>query len=127
MKKLVLGMGALAVLAVATLCINSASADDKKELSIKDVMKQAHVPPASSLRTKVVKGEASDEEKKKLVTLYEALAKTQPPKGSKEAWAKKTKQILTVAKAVAAGKEGAEKRLGRATGCGGCHRIFKPE
>lgn len=126
MKKLVLGLAALvAVFAFTLVCVNQSEAADAK--TIKEVMKEAHVPPKDSLLKKVVGGEASKEEKAKLLSLYEAMAKQAPPQGDKEAWAKKTQAIVKAASAVAKGNEKALKRLGRATQCGGCHRVFKPK
>lgn len=107
------------ILAASGFC----SAEPK--ISIKEVMKKGHVPPKSSLVSKVIKGEASAEEKKLLVEMYTALDESEPPKGDKADWKKLTKTLLDAAKALEGGDDGAREKLNEAVNCGNCHRGHK--
>jgi cytochrome c553 len=103
--------------------------DPAPKYTIKQVMQMAHKGPSKdvdSLATKVVKGNGSDEDKKKLLDLYSALPDNKPPKGDAESWKTKTTAIVDAAKAVADGKEGANATLKKALDCGSCHDAHKP-
>jgi hypothetical protein len=71
------------------------------------------------LCAKVASGKASEAEQKQLVSLFEGLAKTDPPKGDAEAWKAKTKALLDAAKA----NDGAA--LKKAANCAACHKEHK--
>ena len=125
MKKLLCGaLAALAVLVVGQLGARNVAAP--KEIG--DIMKEAHTPPNNSLRKKVIEAKGSEEDAKKLLALYEDLAKNEPPKGEKAAWKKKTDTIIAAAKKVAAKPDDAvaAKALGTATNCAACHKEHKP-
>jgi len=116
---------ALTVLAVAAsfvLSTLSAAEDDKPKFTIKEAMK-AHAK--EKLHTKVIEGKASDEEKDKLVALYEALGKNKPPKGDADSWKTLTDELVAAAKDAKEGKEGAGDRLKKAVDCGACHKVHK--
>lgn len=98
-------------------------ADAKPKYTIKEVMKKAM---GEGLCKKVCSGKGSDEENKKLVELFEALAANKPPKGSAESWKAKTKDLVDAAKAMCAGEDDAGKKLGKAAACKGCHEAHKP-
>lgn len=102
--------------------LNSRAADDKKPAPIKEVMKTCM---KGGLCKKVADGKASDEEKKKLVAMFEDLSKNKPPKGDEESWKKLTSALVDAAKACAEGKEGAGAALGKAANCAGCHKGHK--
>jgi hypothetical protein len=105
-------------------------AEDKKEekpkFTIKEVMKEAH---KNKLRDKVCEGKADKEEKEKLIALYTALHDNVPPQGEKDAWKKKTQDILDAAKEVV--KDDKDKaaitKLKKATECAACHGVFRPK
>lgn len=101
------------------------AADDKPKYTTKEVMKLAH--GKEKLLNKVVEGKASDEEKKKLLELYEEMGKNKPKpgKGDAETWKKLNDAIITAAKDVVEGKEGSADALKKATKCGDCHSAFK--
>src|SRR5712671_3997173 len=105
---------ALAAFAAAGLTVYAADAK-----SIGDVMKEAHdggpMNP-KNLRSKVISGKATKEEKEMLLSLYEDLAKGKPELGTAEAWKKKTDAIVKLAKEVVDGKK-SEQKLGAATSC----------
>jgi hypothetical protein len=120
MRKLVVaGM----VLAFGWLAVSLFAAEDEKpKHSIKDVMK---VCMKGGLCAKVAKGEASDEDKAKLVECFTALAANKPPKGEEESWKAKTDALLSAAKAAAEGKDGAGDKLKAAANCMECHKAHK--
>lgn len=110
-------------LAALILTASYAGADDKPKYTIKEVMKAAH--GKDKLLSKVTDGKASDEDKKKLLEYYEAMAKNKPAKGTSESWKKLNDAIVAAAKDVVDGKEGAVEALKKATKCGDCHPSHK--
>ena len=92
--------------------------------AIKKVMKAAM---KGGLCKKVASGKADDDQKKELVELFESLSKATPPKGGEESWNEKTSALLTAAKDVVDGKDGAEAALGKAANCMACHKAHKGE
>ncbi|MCS6851489.1 MAG: hypothetical protein NZ700_10030 [Gemmataceae bacterium] len=111
--------------AVATALIGLGqlgAADDKPKYDIKTIMAKAHKgkPP---LCAKVVKGEASDAEKKELYEYYVALAANKCPKGDEADWKKRTEEMVAAAKKIADGsKDKADlAALSKAIYCKGCH------
>jgi len=117
------GLFASAVAVVALVLVMDSSVEGGKDkLTIKEVMKKAHVPPAKgepSLLAKVTSGKASSEERKELVSLYQALAKNDPPKGEQDSWKEKTEALVKAAKANDADA------LKKASNCAACHKEHK--
>ena len=112
-----------AMLAVASLGAMRVVADDaEEEVTIKVVMKQAM---KDGLCKKVAsgKGEAGDAEK--LVELFTAMSKQDPPKGGADSWQAKCDALIAAAKDCAEGKEGATAALGAAANCKACHGAHK--
>jgi hypothetical protein len=95
-------------------------AQDK--VAIKEVMK---VAMKGGLCAKVAKGEANEEEKKKLAGLFAALHENKPPKGEQSSWDEKTNALVKAANDVLAGKEGAGAALQKAANCMACHSAHK--
>jgi hypothetical protein len=130
MRKMLPFVGAALVMTVLLGAYQflGAKEDNEKEpkYTIKEVMKQAHKSDPS-LRTKVVDGEGTKADKKKLLSLYMALAENKPEKGSLADWKKRTKAIVVAAKAVVADKEGADARLKMATNCAACHKLHRQQ
>jgi len=124
MKKLLCG----AVLALAVVVAGHVGAKNAAPKEIDEIMQEAHKPDNKSLRGKVVSGKASEEEAKKLLKLYEELAKNKPPKGDEADWKKRTTAIVAAAKKVAAKPDDAAltKALGTATNCMACHKEHRP-
>jgi hypothetical protein len=115
---------ALVVMGGLALVVNfSSRGADEKPVAIKEVMKTAM--KGEGLCKKVASGKASDEEKKKLVALFEDLSKNKPPKGDEASWKKFTSALVDAAKAAAEGKEGAGDALKKAADCMGCHGAHK--
>ena len=129
MKKYVWG----AFLAAAVLLTGRIVAEEKEQAKpkykIADIMAKAHKGGEKSLRNRVLAGKVSDKELKELVELYVELGKNKPPKGSKEAWKKKTDAVIAAVKKVEANPkdEAALKALGKATACAACHNEHKKD
>src|ERR1700690_4110451 len=89
----------VALTTVFMLNTNGTAGDkEKPKFTISEVMKKAHIGK-DNLREKVIKGEATDEEKAQLTALYVALSLNTPPKGEADDWKKTTKAILEAYKA----------------------------
>jgi len=121
MRKLLM---AFVVIAFGWVAVSlTTRAQDKPKYTIKEVMKTAH---KGGLTKKVAKGEASADEKKQLVELYEALAANHPPMGDEASWKAKTAELVVAAKEAAEGKEGASEKLNAIfMKCAGCHMAHK--
>jgi hypothetical protein len=93
--------------------------------SIKDVMNSVH-KGQDSLYNKIVAGKGSDDEHRKVVSLWEFLATQKPPKGDEGSWKTKTSALLAAGKDVAAKKAGGLDVLKKAGDCKGCHSVHRP-
>ncbi len=102
--------------------MTSGAQDDKKQATIKEVMA---VAMKGKLCDKVAKGDASEEEKKKLAGLFAALHENKPPRGEQASWDEKTKALVDAANDVLAGKPGAGEKLRGAANCMACHSAHK--
>ena len=108
----------------ATAWALSPVADDAKpKHAIKEVMADAH---KSKLVNKVQDGQASKEEKEKLLGLYISLYENKPPKGDQASWNEKTGALVVAGAKVVLGQEGAADSLKAAANCGACHKAHKP-
>lgn len=96
--------------------------EEKPKATIKEVMKTCM---KGGLCKKVADGKATDEEKKKLVEQFEAMAAGKPPKGDEASWKEKTAVLLAAAKECAEGKEGGGAALSKAMNCMMCHSAHK--
>lgn len=122
MKKMTCwGIGLVALL-FGVVATSSGGADDAP--TIKDVMKKIHSgkPPVCG---KISKGEASKEEKELAVKMYEALAKSKPPKGDEAGWKEKTGALLAAAKACLADEKDGVDKYKKAVNCKACHEAHK--
>lgn len=98
--------------------------DAKAKYTIKEVMKVGH---KGGLLEKVQKGEASKEEKKKLLDLYISMWESKPSKGELHSWKKLSGNLIAAAAKAVLEKEGAADALKAASNCGGCHKPHKGE
>ena len=96
------------------------------EMTISEIMKEAHKRPHQLLKV-VSKGEASDDQKARLVALYESMAKQAPPVGEQAKWDELNSALVDAAKKVQEGVDGAERLLKKASNCVGCHKHHKPQ
>jgi hypothetical protein len=98
--------------------------------TIAQLMVMAHGSPSArannnALDQKVVSGKATDEERKQLVDLYEALSKARPPKGNADDWATETAALAEAARKVVKGDAGSTKRFAEVLDCKGCHAKYR--
>jgi hypothetical protein len=105
-------------------------AADKDLPDIETIMQAAHSAEKEddpTLLKLVVTGKADKEMQKKLLKLYEDLAKNKRPegKGTDEEWKKRTSAMVAAAKDVLAGKPGAAAALQKVVDCKSCHKLFK--
>ena len=122
--RIALSLGLVALFLTASMA--GADDKDKPKYTTKEVMKLAHGKDKGmpSLLTKITDGKGTDEDKKKILELYEALAKN-PTKGDAADWKKLNDAIITAAKDVVDGKEGSVAVLKKAAACGACHNGHK--
>ncbi len=128
-KKVIIFSAALAViglLGVQKYLGAKEDAEKAPKYTIKQVMKLAH-NRKKGLVTKIADGSASKEDKEKLLTLYEALSKQKPPKGSAEDWKQRCAAIVKAAKGVVEEKEGSVPALKKAINCMACHEKHKKD
>ena len=114
-----MGAGTAAIVTRAT----AEGAAPKPKYTIKEVMQLAH--KKLKLHPKVLKGQATEKEKLKLMELYIALWENDPPKGKKADWQKRVGDLMNAVCKVALGYPGAEAELKAVANCGGCHKPHK--
>ncbi|MBI3861062.1 MAG: hypothetical protein HY290_04120 [Planctomycetia bacterium] len=105
----------MALIAGVSVSLLAAADDAKPKYTIKEVMKFHK----DKIHEKFQKGEASKEEKQKLLEGYEAMLKQKPPKGTEEDWKKKCEALV---KAV---KDDDKDAFKKAVNCGSCHGAHK--
>jgi hypothetical protein len=124
MRTVLAFVGATVLGLLAGAGVYQAAEAKKPKYTIKQVMENAH---KEGLLKKIVEGKADKDEKKELLEYYQALAANKPPKGELKDWKKRTKAMVAAAKAVVAGKKGAEKKLGATVVCADCHSLHRPK
>jgi hypothetical protein len=97
-------------------------ARNAEELKIKDVMKEGF---KGDLGKKVGSGQASEDQKKRLLTLTKALADAKPPRGDEKSWGDKTKALVAAAQAAVDGKDNVSDLWKAAANCKACHDMHK--
>lgn len=126
MRKALLLVVGLALPVSAAVGVGVSRAQDAEETKpkyeIKQVMQQAH---RDKLLNKVRDGEATQEEKVKLLDLYISLTESKPPKGEAASWSAKTNAAVVAAAKAVAGRKDASASLMKAVNCGACHRAHR--
>jgi len=117
-------LAAAVMMFAVTALMQTASAEEKKPLSVKQVMGKA-MNPKKGLLGKVLKGGASDADKAMLVSLMEDLAANDAPRGDAASWKAKTEALVAAAKTVKEG--GSTAALNKAKNCAACHKAHKPK
>ncbi len=124
----VLGFVIIAAIVIGAVQTIGIAQDDKEvkkaKHEIKQVMQKAH---KDKLRDKILKGDASQQEKLDLLDLYISLVENEPPKGDIDSWHKLAGGVALAAAKVAVGRDGATAELRKATNCGACHKVHKPK
>ncbi len=117
--------GAL-LLGLAAGLVSVRADDPAPKYTIKQVMDMAH-KGKDSIYNKITKTmTATDDDKKKLVELYTALAADHPKMNDDKDWTDRTQAMLAAAQDVAANKDGSIDALKKAVACGDCHDLHKP-
>ena len=115
MRKLMVGMMGLAAVCGAGFVY---AQDDKPKYTTKQVLKGAM---AGGLTKKVAGGDASKEEKEKLVAMFTALSQNKPNKGDEKEWKERTGKMIEEAKKAVDGASDFKVALN----CKGCHSKHK--
>jgi hypothetical protein len=128
MRSVKLFLGAALIMGVAIGAgSRAADKDDKKDdkkPTVKEIMKLAHEEKVGLL-FKAKDGTIKDDEKKKLVAAYVALADTKPSKGDEEMWKKITSAIAKAAKDYGDGKDEKAEALTKTLQCRSCHQTYR--
>ena len=117
MKRLVC-CAVVALVAGWSLSLLSAADDAKPKYTIKEVMKFHN---KDKLHEKFQKGDATKEDKEKLLEGYESMLKVKPPMGDEADWKKKCEALV---KAI---KDDDKDALKKAVNCAECHKAHKPK
>ena len=96
-----------------------------EKLTIKKIMIEVHKKPTELLK-KVAMGKADAKQKKRLLELYQAMAKMKPPKGDAKSWKEKTTLLITASKRPPRGKRTPANCCSRPASCKNCHDLHKP-
>jgi len=123
MKTFVAAFCTVAALAMLAGVGTSAVGDGK--YTIKEIMAKAHKGGNKSLISKAASGMAEKKDVENLLEMYQELAKNKPPQGEAASWKSKTDALVSAAKELKEGKEGAGKKLQKAANCMGCHSVHK--
>jgi cytochrome c553 len=119
-KKLLVSLVVVALSSGAVLGFSAATLGPKH--NIKEVMKEAH---KDKLVNKVQDGQATKEEKEKLLGLYISLYDNKPTKGDQASWNDKSGALVVAAAKALLGQDGAADALKNAANCGACHKVHK--
>lgn len=122
MKKWMMLSGAV-LFTVAMIAGSSQSGTADEAIEISDVMQEAM---KGGLCKKVVDGEASADEKARLLVLLKAMAECEAPKGDAESWNAKTAALVKAAEGVVKGDADATAVLKGAANCKACHDPHRP-
>ncbi|MCF7959502.1 MAG: hypothetical protein K9M08_02060 [Pirellula sp.] len=117
-------VSSIAIAAILLLGFSHANSFNAEKKTIKEVMK-AGLAGNTSLLKKVLGGDASAEEKMKLLDLYIDLVENDAPKGDETEWKMMAGMAMLTAAKVVAGREGAIDELKKASDCKSCHDKFK--
>ena len=112
----------------AALAVTAFSADEEFK-PIEDAMKFAHKAPKGTPKVsdKIGDGSVSDEDLKKTLELYKAMADTKPPKGDAVAFKEKVAKLIGATEDVMAKKAGAGPAYKDAANCKACHKDHKAD
>ena len=111
----------------AALALNAPAADEFKP--IEDAMKFAHKAPKGTpkISDKIIDGTVSEDDLKKALELYKAMAATKPPKGEAGAFKDKVAKLIAATEDVVAKKDGAGPAYKQAANCKACHSDHKAD
>lgn len=119
----------VSVLALTAALAFKAFAAEEEFKPIEDAMKFAHKAPKGTPKVsdKIIDGTVSDEDLKKALELYKAMADTKPPKGEAGAFKEKVAKLIAATEDVVAKKDGAGAVYKQAANCKACHSDHKAD
>jgi hypothetical protein len=119
--QIALSLGLTAILSLSAIAL------DAKYQPIADAMKFAHKAPKGEKKVsdKIIDGTVSEEDLKKTLDLYKAMADTPPPKGDAAAFKEKVAKLISATEDVLAKKDGAAAAYKEAVDCKACHKEFR--
>ncbi len=94
--------------------------------AIETIMKNAFKGDTSLYNT-VAKGKGTDADAKKLAGFVKTLTESEPPRGEKTSWDKRTGDLLRAVEMMARGNKQAMIQVQNAGNCKSCHSAHKPE
>lgn len=97
---------------------------DEAKYTVKEVMKKAH-NGRDSLLNKVKSGKATDDEKAKLLEIYESMPLGKAKKGDADDFKKRGEAMVAAAKAAKNGDTDWKAKLTKASDCKSCHDSHK--
>lgn len=120
------------VLVAFLLFAGALSAQDKKKkpapppapLTIKSMMLGSH-KEKGALVFRVRDGESTDEDNRKLLAEYKAIAVIKPPLGDMKSWTNRTTNAINALQELVDKKPNAVERVRGATECSSCHNAHR--
>ena len=120
-----------AVFAIASIAQSAHHEGSEMPIDIHDIMekglKDDRRAGTVGLKTKVLKGEATVDEKKDLLAMFLSLEKFKVEKGDQEAFDAKADALTDAMIGVMAGVDGSLAKLEDAVNCKACHSEHKPD
>lgn len=102
------------------------SAQEKPKYTIKEVMEAIH-KGETNVGKRILQGQGTADDLKKLVEYYPSLLQQEPPRGDIKAWSERVTKLVDAGKALQAGKAGAAEQYKAASNCKACHTDHKPD
>jgi len=132
MRKLLALAAMVAVGAVVTASASFAEEkeEEKKPMSIHDVMEKGFKGGKSLYRAVTnKKKESTKEQNEKFLGMLKDMAKQKPPKGDEESWKKFTTAMIEPAEMIVKGEEVEKAKLAlkKSASCAKCHKAHKPK
>ncbi|HEX7898565.1 MAG TPA: hypothetical protein VF950_12445 [Planctomycetota bacterium] len=102
-----------------------ASFQQKGNAAIKKMMESTH-KGRDNIASEIRNGRGTEEDVKKLLAEYKAIAAQKPAVGDAKAWKGRTDAVIAALADLAAKKPGAVDRVHAATECRACHEAHRP-
>jgi hypothetical protein len=116
----------LAAAFIAAVSGCSTPSATKATLSVEQIMEDGF-EGKESLNARIMKGQGTEADFKKMAHLTKELALNTPPKGDLTSWTEKTQALQAAAESLVAGKAGALDSFKTAVNCKACHSVHKPD
>lgn len=93
--------------------------------AIKQIMERSH-KGKDNVASEVRHGRGKEEDVKKLLAEYQAMAKLKPARGDQKSWQTRTAAVVSALEDLLAKKPGAVDKVYSATDCRSCHDVHRP-